>query len=636
MSFIKNNQNIYRSRYLFKRRLAILSGLISIAFLVIIGRFLYLQIFKYDFYKDLSENNRIAVIPNVPNRGLILDRNGVIMADNYFVYSLEITPSKVPNLNKTIDYLKPIVEFTASDLKKFRKILKESSFLDSIPIKTHLSETEAAKFAANKLRFEGVEIKSRLFRRYPKGAFASHLIGHINRINEEDKEVIKKLGWQINYKGTDSIGKLGIEKYYEARLHGTTGFQEIEINANGNSVRILNSSPSIEGDTITLSIDSNLQEIAENAFNKHRGALVALNPKNGEVLAFVSRPNFDPNQFVGGIDADEWRVLNESLDKPMLNRTINGLYPPGSTIKPFIALAALENDIRKPPFTIKDPGFFTLTNSGHTSYKDWKPFGHGIVDIVMAITISCDTFFYGLGIELGINKLSEFLSQFGFGKLTHIDMFGENAGILPSPEWKQKRFKQPWYLGETVITSIGQGYTLVTPMQLALAVAILANDGRMIQPRLIQSIKNSQTGKIETFKNKTIQELHFKPENLALVKEGMINVTQPGGTAESVGAGAPYKIAAKTGTAQVVQMKANQKYNPNHVNEKHRDHALFIAYAPIEDPTIAIAVIVENGGHGGSTAGPIARKLMDYYLLKKISLNKEEDKSGPLKSEYHD
>jgi len=582
MSYTKNSQNIYKSRYLFKRRLALLTALISIAFLAIAGRFFYLQIFKYDFYKGLSENNRIAVIPNVPNRGLILDRNGIVMADNYFVYSLEITPSKVSNLNKTIDNLKPIVEFSASDLKQFKKILKESSSLDSIPIKTHLSETEAARFAANKLQFEGVEIKSRLFRRYPKGAFASHLIGHINRINEEDKEIIKKLGWQQNYKGTDSIGKLGIEKYYEAKLHGTTGFQEVEIDANGNSIRILNSTPSIEGDAITLSIDSNLQEIAENAFNKYRGALVALNPKNGEVLAFVSRPNFDPNQFVGGIDVDEWKVLNESLDKPMLNRAINGLYPPGSTIKPFVALAALENDIRKPPFNINDPGFFTLPNSGHT-YKDWKPYGHGVVDMVMAITISCDTFFYGLGIELGIKKLSEFLSRFGFGETTHIDMFGENAGLLPSPEWKQKRYKQPWYLGETVITSIGQGYTLVTPMQL-----------------------------------------------------GMMNVTEPGGTAASVGAGASYKMAAKTGTAQVVEMKRNQKYDPNRMNERHRDHALFIAYAPAEDPTIAVAIIVENGGHGGSTAGPIARKLMDYYLLKKITVSKENNKAASLESEYHD
>jgi len=635
MSYTKNNQNIYKSRFFFKQRLALLTALISIAFLVIIGRFFYLQIFKYDFYKGLSENNRITVIPNVPNRGLIMDRNGIIMADNNFVYSLEITPSKVTNLNKTIDDLKPIVEFSPGDLKQFRKILKESSSLDSIPIKTNLSEIEAARFAANKLRFDGVEIKSRLLRRYPKGAFASHLIGHINRINEEDKETIKKLGWQQNYKGTDSIGKLGIEKYYEAKLHGTTGFQEVEIDANGNSVRILNSTPSIEGDAISLSIDSNLQEIAENAFNKYRGALVALNPKNGEVLAFVSRPNFDPNQFIGGIDEDEWKVLNESLDKPMLNRAINGLYPPGSTIKPFVALAALENDIRKPPFNIKDPGFFTLPNSGHT-YKDWKPYGHGVVDMVMAITISCDTFFYGLGIELGIKKLSKFLSQFGFGEATHIDMFGENPGLLPSPEWKQKRFKQPWYLGETVITSIGQGYMLVTPIQLAQAVATIANGGLTIQPRLIQSIKNNQTGKVETFKSKPVRELHFKSENLALVKEGMMNVTQPGGTAASIGAGAPYKIAAKTGTAQVVEMKRNQKYDPNRMNERHRDHALFIAYAPAEDPTIAIAIIVENGGHGGSTAGPIARKLMDYHLLKKITLSKENNKAGSLESEYRD
>ena len=635
MSYIKNSQNIYKSRYFFKRRLALLSVVILIAFSVIIGRFFYLQIFKYDFYKGLSENNRIALIPNVPNRGLILDRNGIIMADNYFDYTLEIKPSRVTNLKKTIDDLTPIVELSASDLKQFRKILKESSTLDSVPIKTHLSETEAARFAANKLRFDGVEIKSRLFRRYPKGAFASHLIGHINRINEEDKEAIKKLGWQQNYKGTDSIGKLGIEKFYEAKLHGKTGFQEVEIDANGNSVRILDSTPAIEGDAITLSIDSNLQEIAENAFNKYRGALVALNPKNGEVLAFVSRPNFDPNQFVGGIDVDEWKLLNESLDKPMLNRAINGLYPPGSTIKPFIALAALENGIRKPPFNINDPGFFTLSNSGHT-YKDWKPFGHGVVDIVMAITISCDTFFYGLGVELGINKLSEFLSRFGFGQATHIDIFGESGGLLPSPAWKEKRFKQPWYLGETVIASIGQGYMLVTPIQLAQATATLANNGLAIQPRLVQSIKNNQTGKIEIFKNKPVKELNLNPENLTLVKEGMMNVTQPGGTAATVGAGAPYKIAAKTGTAQVVEMKTNEKYNPGRMNERHRDHALFIAYAPAEDPAIVIALIVENGGHGGSTAGPIARKLMDYYLLKKVPLNKEDNKVGSLESEFHD
>lgn len=557
------------------------------------------------------------------------------MADNYFAYSLEITPSKTNDLSKTIDHLKSIIEIGTIDLRRFKKILQESSSLDSVPIKTNLSETEVARFAANKFQFEGVEIKSRLFRRYPKGAFASHLIGHVNRINEEDKEDIRKLGWGQNYKGTDSIGKVGIEKYYEAKLHGTTGFQEVEVDANGNSIRILKSVPSIEGDTISLSIDSNLQEIAENAFDKYRGALVALNPKNGEVLAFVSRPNFNPNQFVNGIDTNEWKILNESLNKPMLNRAINGLYPPGSTIKPFVALAALENNIRKPPFNIKDPGFFILPNSGHT-YKDWKPGGHGVVDMMLAITISCDTFFYGLGLELGINKLSEFLSQFGFGQLTHIDTFGENSGLLPTPEWKQKRFKQPWYLGETVITSIGQGYTLVTPMQLAQAVSTLANNGLSLQPRFISSIKHNQTGELEVFQSKPMQQLNLKPENLALVKEGMMNVTQPGGTAAAIGAGAPYNIAAKTGTAQVVEMKYNQKYNPNQMNERHRDHALFIAYAPAEDPTIALAIIVENGGHGGSTAGPIAKKLMDYYLLKKIPINKEAIETISLEPQFHD
>ena len=604
-------------QYHFKLRLGFTAFAVIGLFVLLSFRFFYLQIAQYAHYQTLAENNRISLVPIVANRGLIIDKNGVVLAHNFFVYTLEITPSKVKDLEATITGLSRFVEIGALDRKRFNKFRAQSRNFESLPIRTHLNELEAAKFAVNHYRFPGVEIKSRLFRHYPLGKLGSHMIGYIGRINDSDLAGLEKSDQLSNYKGSDHIGKSGLEQFYETYLHGNTGFQQVEIDADGHAVRVLSSTSPTPGDNLILSADSKMQEIAETAFGNRRGALVAINPKTGEVLSFVSMPTFDANLFVDGIDLDNWKSLNDSLDKPLINRPLRGIYPPGSTFKPFVALAGLENGKRTPPFSIQDSGFFTLPNSTHR-YRDWKPGGHGMVDMQRAITISCDTFFYGLAMELGIEKLTAFVGHFGFGHLSGLDINGENAGLLPTPDWKQRRFKQPWYQGETVITGIGQGYTLVTPMQLAQATAILANNGVAMKPHLVSNIEKAITGQRLDIAPLIQDKIEINAENLEIVKRGMVDVTLPGGTAASIGANAPYAIAAKTGTAQVVGIRQNEKYNASSIDERHRDHALFIAYAPAENPTIALAVIVENGGHGGSAAGPIARKVMDYYLLGKV------------------
>lgn len=611
---LKNHQN---EQHKFRIRLLILVLLVLVAFSALASRFYFLQVHRYDYYQTLAENNRISIVPITPNRGLISDRNGVILAHNFFVYTLEITPSKTDDLQDTIADLSKIVEVSATDLKRFKKLRTQSHTFESIPIRTHLNEFEAARFAVNRFRFPGVELKSRLFRHYPYGTLATHAIGYISRINENDLKKLKENSELSNYKGTEHIGKAGVEQAYEQELHGVTGFQQVEIDADGRAVRVLSSASPTSGNNIALSIDAKLQEIAEQEFAGRRGALVAIQPATGEVLAMASMPSFDANLFVDGIDYDNWNLLNNSLDKPLINRALKGIYPPGSTFKPFVALAGLESGKRLPPYTISDPGYFMLPNSRHR-YRDWKPSGHGSVDIRKAITVSCDTFFYGLAMELGIDRLTDFVRHFGFGEKTNIDIQGELSGLLPTPDWKKRRFKQPWYMGETVIVGIGQGYTLVTPMQLAHATAVLANSGKAIQPHLVNAIINAKTNAVKVLPHVVADQLPINPDNLALVRQGMMDVTKPGGTAASVGANASYNIAAKTGTAQVVGIKQNEKYNEHAINERHRDHAWFIAYAPAEDPKIAVAVIVENGGHGGSAAGPIARKVMDYYLLGKL------------------
>lgn len=627
--------NLQYEQHRFRLRLVIAAFLVLLCFGVLFVRFLFLQVLRYDHYQTLAENNRISLVPVVPNRGLILDRNGVVLAENFFVYTLEITPSKSGSVTQTINDLSALVEITDNDRNRFNKLRAQSRNFESVPIRSHLKEDEAARFAVNSYRFPGVEIRSRLFRHYPLGKMGSHLTGYIRRINDKDVAELEKTGEIANYKGSDHIGKGGLEQNYERQLHGVTGFQQVEVDADGHAVRVLANSPPVSGNNLMLSIDIKLQQIAEEAFGERRGALVALNPASGEVLAFVSMPTYDPNLFVDGIDQENWKLLNESRDKPLINRPLRGAYPPGSTFKPFAALAGLENGKRHPPFSISDPGYFMLPGSSHR-YRDWKPEGHGVVDVRKAIAISCDTFFYGLAQELGIERLTAFIGHFGFGKITGIDIQGERSGLLPTPEWKKKRFKQPWYPGETVITGIGQGYTLATPLQLAFATAMLANNGVGAKPHLVRSIRDSQSGKIRNIPIETLDRIPLNEKNLELVKLGMLDVTLPGGTAASVGAGAPYAIAAKTGTAQVIGIAQGQKYNESQIDEYHRDHALFIAYAPADAPKIALAVIVENGGHGGSAAGPIARKVMDYYLLGKTPEPTIKAEEAPPQEAEHD
>ncbi|MDZ4210764.1 MAG: penicillin-binding protein 2, partial [Methylotenera sp.] len=480
-------KNFQHEQYYFRLRLGFTALVVLCLFGLLATRFFYLQVKQYNHYQTLAEKNRISLVPIVPNRGLILDKNGVVLAHNFFVYTLEITPSKIENLEATIAEVSKLVEVSSLDRKRFNKLRDESRNFESVPIRTHLNEVEAASFAVNHYRFPGVEIKSRLYRHYPLGKLGAHIVGYIGRINDKDLINLEKDGVLSNYKGSDHVGKSGIEQFYETQLHGTTGFQQVEIDADGRAVRVLSSTAPVPGSNLVLSIDSKLQEIAESAFGERRGALVAINPKTGEVLSYVSQPSFDPNLFVDGIDVDNWKLLNESLDKPLINRPIRGVYPPGSTFKPFVALAGLEYGKRAPPYAINDAGYFSLPNSTHR-YRDWKPSGHGIVDMQKAITISCDTFFYGLALELGIDRLTGFVRHFGFGGKTGIDIQGENGGLLPTPEWKMRRFKQPWYQGETVIVGIGQGYTLTTPMQLAYATATLANNGIAMKPHLVTQI----------------------------------------------------------------------------------------------------------------------------------------------------
>jgi len=620
-----------RELTVFRNRL-MLSGLaIIVAFALLLGRFTWLQIVQREYYHTLAEANRISVVPVVPNRGLILDRNGEVLAANYSAYTLEITPSKVANVEHAIDELSAIIDVSARDRRRFRKLQEESKNFESLPIRTRLTEEEVARFAVNRYRFPGFEIKARLFRSYPQGEVASHAIGYIGRINDADVKRIESEGLTTNYKGTDHIGKLGIEGAYEKELHGTTGSEQVEIDSGGRAIRSLARSEPLSGNNLTVTLDLNLQRVAEGVFQDFRGALIAIEPKTGEILALVSKPGFDPNLFVDGIDPVNWDALNNSPDKPLNNRALRGQYPPGSTIKPYMALAALEFRKRSPEFTINDPGYFTLAGVAHR-YRDWKKDGHGLVNMHKSIVISCDTYYYGLANELGIDAIHRFLTRIGFGARTGIDIEGELGGLAPSQEWKQQRFHQKWYAGDTVSVGIGQGYLLATPLQLATAVATLANGGVPVHPHLLKAVQDSKTQEVRIAGAADANAAVVKPENLALVRAAMIDVARPGGTAARAGAGAPYAIAAKTGTAQVVAMKQGESYSEKRVKEAFRDHALFIAFAPADDPKLAMAILVENGGHGGSTAAPMAREVFDYYLTgkkpdRKQKLGDEEDEN---------
>ena len=604
-----------RELYFFQLRLAVVGGAVLIAFAVLFLRFFYVQVIQHDYYHTLAEQNRILVVPVVPNRGLITDRNGVVLAHNFAAYTLEIMPGLVNDVERVIDDLAVLVEITPKDRKRFQKLIEEGHDYTSVPIRTRLNDLEVARFAVNRFRFPGVDISARLFRHYPNGEVASHVVGYIGRISDSDVGKLREEGRAANYSASDYIGKVGLEERYEEELRGITGYEHVETDAGGRSVRTLRSVLPVSGNDLILALDARLQQVAEQVFGDRRGSLVAIEPATGGVLALVSKPGFDPNLFVEGIEPQYWDALNNSPDHPMNNRALQGVYPPGSTFKPFMAMAALELGKRKPSFSIYDPGYFMLGGSGHV-FRDWKAGGHGTVDLHKAVVESCDTYFYGLAHELGIDAIHQFIRQFGLGKETGIDIMGEVGGLLPSQEWKMRRFGQKWFVGDTISVGIGQGYTLTTPLQLAFATAVLANEGRVFRPHLVKHIQNSQTDALTTIEPDPIADVPFRKANVALVRDAMVDVTRPGGTAAWAGMGAKYLFAGKTGTAQVVGMKG-QKYDEKNMPERHRDHALFIAFAPADHPAIAIAVLVENGGHGGSTAAPIARKVLDFYLLGK-------------------
>jgi penicillin-binding protein 2 len=622
---LKNHQ---REIYYFRLRLVLSLGFAVVMLLILLLRFFFLQVIRHDYFHTMADSNRIYVVPIVPNRGLILDRNGVVMAQNYSGYTLEIAPNKVADMDALIAELSKLVEITPKDIKRFQKLLTERQTLETMPIRSHLSDEEVARVSAQQFRFPGVEVKARLFREYPFTDMTSHLIGYVGRINQNDIDQLDEDDVASNYLGSDYIGKTGIEQSYEKDLHGKTGFEQVEVDAGGRAVRVLSRTAPQSGSNLMLTLDAKLQEVAEKAFGEYRGALVAIDPTNGEVLAFISKPGYDPGLFIDGIDTETWDALNNSPDTPLNNRALRGQYPPGSTIKPFMALAGLFYGTRSPTHAINDPGYYMLPGSRH-QYRDWKVGGHGAVDMYKSIVISCDTYYYGLATELGIDNMHSYLSRFGFGQKTGLDMEGEVSGLLPSPEWKTKRYQQIWYPGDTVSAGIGQGYNLVTPLQLAYATAILANDGVAFQPHLVREMRPASGGAVMT-EPKQMFDLKIDPENLKLVKSAMEAVTKPGGTAAVASYGATYRIAGKTGTAQVIAIKQGEKYDAKKVSEYNRDHAWFIAFAPADKPRIAMAVLVENGGHGGTTAAPIARKVMDYYLLGKIPQPLPTDKTGDL------
>jgi penicillin-binding protein 2 len=614
--------NVFRSRLM-------LAGIgMLVGFGILLARFTWLQVVQREYYHTLAEANRISVLPVVPNRGLILDRNGEVLAANYSAYTLEVVPSRVANVESAIDQVATIIDVTPRDRRRFRKLQEESKNFESLPIRTRLSEEEVARFAVNRYRFPGFEIKARPFRSYPHGELASHAIGYIGRINDADVRRIEEAGLETNYKGTDHIGKLGIEGAYEKELHGVTGSEQVEVDSGGRAIRSLARNEPVSGNNLVVTLDLALQRVAEEAFQDYRGALVALDPKTGEVLALVSRPGFDPNLFIDGIDPVTWDALNTSADKPLNNRALRGQYPPGSTIKPFMALAALEHRKRTPEFAISDPGFFTLPGVSHR-YRDWKREGHGMVNMHRSIVQSCDTYYYGLAVDLGVDAIGSYLGRFGLGQKTGIDIEGELQGLAPSQEWKMRRFKQKWYVGDTVSVGIGQGYMLATPLQLAAMTATLANGGTPVYPRLLKAVQDSSTQQTRALEARFGEPIAIKPEHLAIIKAAMVGVTQPGGTAVKAGLNAGYTIAGKTGTAQVVGMKQGEKYDAAKLREEHRDHALFVAFAPAEDPKLALALLVENGGSGSGTAAPIAREVFDFYLLGKRAAIRPQLDPGP-------
>ncbi|TFW24860.1 penicillin-binding protein 2 [Duganella callida] len=625
MTEIKDTEQEMRE---FRLRVTVLGGMVFLCFFLLLARFLWLQVVKHSDFAVKAEENRISLVPIVPNRGLILDRNGVVLARNYSAYTLEITPSRLTaTLDDTINELAKLVEIDVKDRKRFKKLLEESKGFESVPLRTRLTDEEVARFSAQHFRFPGVEVQARLFRQYPLGETASHVIGYIGRVSRAEAEALEDSDDGANYKGTDHIGKEGLEKSYEKQLHGQTGYEEVEVSAGGRAIRTLSRTDAKPGANLILSIDIELQKVVEEAFGERRGALVAIEPSTGDILAYVSRPGYDPNLFVDGIDAQSWNELNTSLDRPMVNRPLSGTYAPGSTFKPFMALAALELGKRTPTQVTYDPGYYML--GGHR-FNDDVPGGHGSVDMRRSIIVSCNTYYYELGHDMGINAIHDFMKPFGFGERTGIDLDNEKAGVLPSPEWKQKRYKGVagrWVGGDTISVSNGSGYNAYTPLQIAHAVANLANNGVVMKPHLVKIVEDSITRARKLTVAQESYRIPLRQEHVDFVKNAMVGVTsEPGGTGYRAFAGAGYTVGGKTGTAQVITIKKGEKYNAARLAERLRDNALFTAFAPVDKPRIVLAMVVENAGKGGEQAAPIARKALDYYLLGKRPAEKDKTK----------
>ena len=602
-------------------RLLVAFILIIIFFSILLARFFYLQVTQHNEFSGQASSNRITLIPTPPVRGEIVDINGVPLAKNYPVFSLEVIPSRIEGkMEDVIEALKKYVDITPTDLKRFKKYRESYRKFENIPLKLRLTDEEAARLSVHLSEFKGVEVNSRTFREYPYGKLTSHFLGYIGRISDKDKEMLEEEGLTALYRGSTHIGKSGLEKYYEHQLHGIPGYQEVEKDAYGNIVRVLKNVPSKMGQTLRLGMDIRMQQEADRILGDRRGALVAINPQDGTVLAFVSKPSFDPNLFIDGIDSDTWKMLNDDWKKPLINRVTQGLYPPGSTFKPFMGMALLESGKITQNTIIPAPGAWSIPGSRHI-FRDSVRSGHGSANLSKAIQVSSDTFFYRLGYEMGIDKASRYLAQFGFGQKTGIDLPSEYTGVLPSREWKAKRFAKSsdptakeWRAGEMVSVSIGQGYNAYTPLQMAHATASLANDGVVHQPHLVKEILDFGERKITRINPNPERQIPFKADNFEYVKRAMEKVLKPGGTAHRIGGGLTYTMGGKTGTAQVVQIKQGGRYNAAALREQYRDHAWFISFAPLEKPEIAIAVILENGGWG-AYAAPLAREMTDFYML---------------------
>ena len=617
-------KDFWREQRLFEQRAIAAVVIIATLSLLLVGRLVWLQVVRYDYYTDLSQGNRVRIEPLPAPRGIIYDRQGLILAENQPAYQLELVPEQVPDLDATLQGLVRIGLLDADDVDDAKRTVRSRRPFDSVPIRLHLSESDMAAFGVNRFEFPGVDIRTRLARSYPQGETAVHALGYVGTVSAADLARIDREA----YAGTSTIGKVGIEAAYEDPLRGRNGSREIMVNARGRSVvklgtlqAALQTRPGEPGTDLFLTLDLEVQRVAEQAVRDQRAAIVALDPNNGDVIALVSRPGFDPNLFARGLTRTEYAALNENPDRPLFNRALRGTYPPGSTIKPVVALAGLTHGIIEPDKPFFCIGYFSLPGSSHR-FRDWRPKGHGAVDLRSAISQSCDPYFYSLSNQLGVRRLNAFLGQFGLGKPTGIDIGGEKSGILPSPEWKKTAFNQRsaqvWFPGETVIFGIGQGYMTSTPLQLAHMTAILATRGKNFEPRLVRAMRNPRTQRMTELTPAPLPPLQAaSAEHWDLIIDGMRAVME-GGTATRSAAGAPYSIAGKTGTAQVFSVAQNARYNESAIAERLRDHAWFVAFAPIEAPRIAIAVLVENGRSGSGTAAPIARTVMDAYLLRKF------------------